>query len=343
MLFQVLANARESFWMPERASTFANEVDWLFYCILGVCVFLAALIFVPLVVFVIRYRHRGPNDEPMAKSPSNSTALQLIWTIVPTLIVLTIFYFGFIGYLDMSVVPPNAYEIQVSGKMSKWSFIYPNGYSDGELHVPKGIPVHLVLTSEDVIHDLYIPAFRIKKDAVPGRYNKLWFQASRTGSFDAYFAEYGGNNYPQMMTKVVVHEPEEFDAWLEKASNWENRMTPLEAGKMFFNNRGCNQCHTVDGTRMIGPSLKDLYGSMQPLTNGAKVLADEAYLRESILVPGAKIVEGYTDVMPSYQGTLKERDLRALILWMKSQSVHSTTAPTTKPAGAADAESPPRK
>ena len=339
MLSMLLATPSESFWLPQRASTVAADVDWLFYFISGICIIFTALILVLLTVFIIRYRYRGPDDKPMARSPSNSTALEISWTVLPTLIVLTIFYTGFEGYLHMSVVPPNTYEIKANGKMWKWSFTYPNGYSDAELHVPKGIPVRLVLTSEDVIHDLYIPAFRVKKDATPGRFNRLWFQTTATGTFDAYCAEYCGTNHSNMTTKVIVQERSDFDAWLEKASDWARVMTPVEAGQMFFSTRGCNQCHTVDGSRLIGPTLKDLYGSMQPLRDGAQVLADENYLHESIVQPGAKVVAGYDNVMPSYQGTLKDRDINAIILWMKSQSVYGAlappgTAPVTAPATA---------
>jgi len=320
MLSILLANSSESFWLPRGASTIAADVDWLFYLIGGISVIVTTVIFALLAVFVIRYRYRGPDDKPMAKSPSNSTALEVSWTILPTLIVLMVFYSGFEGYLHMSVVPPNAYEIQVSGKMWKWSFTYPNGYSDGELHLPRGIPVRLVLSSADVIHDLYLPAFRVKKDAVPGRYNSLWVQTTETGTFDACCAEYCGTDHSGMSAKVIVQEQSDFDAWLEKASDWARVMSPAEAGKMFFNTRGCNQCHTDDGSRLIGPSLKDLYGSKQPLKGGGggtQVLADENYLRESIVRPGARIVEGYENVMPSYQGTLKDRDIAPLILWMK--------------------------
>ena len=346
MISILLSNAGGSFWMPERASTIAPEVDRLFYFILGICAIFTTLIFTLVVSFAIRYRYRGPDDKPMPKAPSHSTALELTWTIIPTLIVLTIFYFGFEGYLNMAVTPPNAYEIQVNGKMWKWSFTYPNGYVDGELHVPRGMPVRLLLTSEDVIHDLDIPAFRVKEDAVPGRYNKLWFQATRIGTFDVYCGEYCGLSHSQMITKVIVHEPGEFDAWLEKASAWQNRMGPVEAGKMFFNTRGCSQCHTTDGSRLIGPSFKDVYGSMAPLNDGTQVRADENYLRESILLPGAKIVAGYTNVMPSYQGALKDEDINAIIAWMKSLSVHdapASTAPATRAAPAAGAQANPEE
>ena len=346
MLPMFLAITNGSFWMPEQASTVAADVDWLFYFVLSICAAFTALVVVLVLVFAIRYRYRGPDAKPMAKAPSNNIALELTWTIIPTLVVLTIFYFGFEGYLNMTVAPPNAYEIQASGKMWKWLFTYPNGYVDGELHVPKGMPVRLVLTSEDVIHDLDIPAFRVKQDAVPGRYNKLWFQATATGTFDLCCAEYCGLNHSEMTTKIIVHEGGDFDAWLEKASAWQNRMSPVEAGKMFFSTRGCSQCHTTDGSRLIGPSLKDVYGSMVPLNDGTQVLADENYIRESIVSPGAKIVAGFSNVMPSYQGALKEQDIAAIILWMKSQSEHYTpapasTAPTTQTARALGAERSP--
>jgi cytochrome c oxidase subunit 2 len=240
----------------------------------------------------------------------------------------------------MSVIPPDAYEVQVTARMWTWSFMYPNGHIDGELHVPINTPVRLVLHSEDVIHSLFIPAFRIKKDAVPGRYNKFWFEANQAGTFDVFCAEYCGTQHSQMLTKVVVHEKADFQAWLERASNWETRMTPVDAGRMLYETRGCAQCHSLDGSPNIGPSLKDVFGSTVQLSDGSQVVADENYLRDSILYPQKQIVAGYNPVMSSYAGILKDRDVTAVIWFLKANSRHYqgptpqrlTTGPATTQA-----------
>jgi len=188
-----------SFYMPPQASTVAPDVDWLFNFILGITIFFCALIFTGMLVFGIKYRHR-PGHEG-GEAPGHSTGLELTWTIIPTIIVLVVFFFGFRGFLNMAVVPPNSYEIIVQSKMWNWAFQYPNGTVTSELHVPKDRPIRLVLTSDDVIHSFYIPAFRTQKMSVPGRYNRAWFQATQTGTIPIYCAQYCGTNHSEMLSK----------------------------------------------------------------------------------------------------------------------------------------------
>jgi cytochrome c oxidase subunit II len=189
-----------------------------------------------------------------------------------------------------------------------------------------------VLQSQDVIHSLYIPAFRFKRDVVPGRYNKWWFQADKLGDYDIYCAAYCGTKHSTMLSKVHVHEQDEFRKWLEGASKWETRMTPMQAGMNFFKTKGCAQCHSVDDTRIIGPTFKDLFNAKVALTDKSIVIADENYIRESILEPGKQIVAGFDNVMPTYKGRMKDSEINALIAYMKSISVHyKETGPTTKP------------
>ncbi|MGE5612452.1 MAG: cytochrome c oxidase subunit II [Bacillota bacterium] len=336
MLMPIL-NPFLAFWMPERASSVAGDVDWLFRFILGISVFFFVLIVVLMILFVWRYRYREGKQQPAATS--HNTALEITWTLIPTILVIVIFYYGFRGYLHMSVVPPNAYEIQVTGRMWNWSFTYPNGHVDSELHAPVDTPIRLVLSSDDVIHSLFIPAFRIKKDAVPGRYNRFWFRATQIGTFDIYCAEYCGTNHSRMLTKAIIHDTTDFQNWLAKASNWETQMSPAEAGRMFYERRGCMQCHSTDGSRLIGPSFKDLFGHEVSYSGGKKLVADENYIRESIYEPAAKIVDGFDNVMPSFKSSLSDKDVTALIAYLKSISAHykgslagPTTAPVTAPA-----------
>jgi cytochrome c oxidase subunit II len=319
-------------WMPQRASTVAGDVDWLFNLILGISAFFFLLVVSLLVYFVIRYRHRTGEARP--KTASHNTPLELIWTIIPTIIVIIIFYFGFRDYMHMAVSPPGSYEIQASARMWAWSFTYPNGHVDTDLHVPVDTPVQMVLTSQDVIHSLYIPAFRVKKDVVPGRYNKMWFQATKTGTYDLYCAAYCGTGHSQMITRVIVHDPDEFKQWLAKAGDWGSTMSPAQAGRLLFERRGCMQCHSTDGTRIIGPTMKDLFASELSYGRGNKIVADENYIRESMYDPGAKVVDGFDNVMPSFKGMFSEKDVDAMIAYLKTISSHYKAPPPASPATA---------
>jgi len=333
MMAWMLANSGRTFWMPEDASTLAAPVDGLFRFILGISVFFFFLILVLMIVFIIRYRHREGAEHSTAAG--HSTVLELTWTIIPTILVVIIFIYGFRGYMKMAVAPADAYEIQVTGSMWTWSFTYPNGHVDAVLHVPPDQPVRLVLTSMDVIHSVFIPAFRVKKDAVPQRYNRMWFQATRPGEYDLYCAEYCGTAHSQMITKVVVHNSaSEFREWLREASNLDDRFSPIEAGKILVERFGCLQCHSLDGSIIQAPSFKDLFGSQVQLDTGRSVTADEAYIRESILMPQAKIVRGFPANMPSFQGRLTDRDINAIIMFLKSNSAQfqGSLEPPTAPA-----------
>ena len=331
------------FWMPPRASTVSGDVDNLFNFIMWLSIFFFVLIMVLMVVFVWRYRHRRGDDPSQSSRGSHSTALELTWTIIPTILVVIIFYYGFRGFLDMAVSPPNAYEIQVTARTWSWTFTYPNGAVTNELHIPKDTPIRLVLSSDDVIHSFFVPAFRVKRDAVPGRFNRMWFTATMSGTYDVFCTEYCGRDHSEMKTKAVVYETmDEFRKWLEETARWEGRMTPVEAGKMLIEQRGCVSCHSLDGSRGQGPTFKDVFGSQRPLTAGPAAVADEDYIRESILYPSAKIVAGYPPVMPSFAGSLREEDIRAIIAFLKTQSVNfkgnleelnaAATQPATKPA-----------
>lgn len=333
MLNTLPSTLAASFWMPEGASTYAGEIDRLFNFILYLSIFFFVLIAAMMALFIWRYRHRPGGPEH--GQPTHSTALELTWTIIPTILVVIIFYGGFKSYLRMSVAPPNAYEIQVTGRMWNWSFTYPNGHTDSELHIPVNTPIRLVMTSEDVIHSFFVPAFRIKRDLLPQRFNKLWFQAHQTGTFDIYCAEYCGTGHSVMRGQVFVQEPGEFRKWLEEAAKWELRMTPVQAGQMFYEKRGCVQCHSIDGSRIIGPSFKDFFGRQVVTADGKSLLADENYIHESIVDPGAKISAGFDNVMPSFKTSLREQDIAAIIAYLKTISQHhkgDPTAAATQPA-----------
>jgi cytochrome c oxidase subunit 2 len=305
-----------SFWMPPQVSTVAHNVDWLFNFILAISVFFFVLIVVVMVVFVLKYRRR--EGEGVQASPSHNLPLELTWTGIPVAIVIVIFFFGFKGYLDMATPPANAYQILVEGQKWKWSFTYPNGYVDENLHVPVDRPIELVMSSADVIHSLYVPVFRIKRDVVPGRYAKVWFEATEPGEYDLFCAEYCGTSHSDMLAHVVVHPPGEFEAWLEQASNFLETMSPVDAGRKLFQTRGCMQCHSLDGSAKTGPTLLNIFGHSVKLSDGTTVTADENYIRKSILEPAAQVVAGFEPVMPTFQGRLKDAEIMAIIEYLKA-------------------------
>lgn len=316
---RVTAGLEPSFWLPPQVSTVARSVDWLFYFILGICIVFFVLIVVLMAIFIVKYRRREDRQDG-EESPRHNLTLELSWSVIPLILVVIIFFFGFKGFLDISTPPANAYEIYVEGQKWNWTFTYPNGYVDADLHVPVNRPVRLVMSSADVIHSLYVPAFRIKNDVVPGRYSQAWFEATEAGEYELFCAEYCGTSHSDMIAHVVVHAPGEFETWLENASNFLETMTPIDAGRKLYSLRGCQQCHSVDGTPKIGPTLSGIFGHDVSLEGGGTINVDENYLRRSILEPAVDIVAGYEPVMPTYQGRLKDAEINAIVEYIKSLS-----------------------
>lgn len=319
MVLPLLAQAAgsgESFWLPEQGSEIAQAVDWLFYFIFGVSAFFFALIVTLMTVFVIRYRRRP--DESSGHAPDHNTKLELTWTLIPLVLVIFIFYKGFTAYLDMRTSPSLAYDVQVIAKKWQWLFKYPDGHVDSVLHVPLDEPVRLVMSSQDVIHGLYIPAFRINMDVVPGRYTKIWFRAVTPGEYQLYCTQYCGQGHSDMTTKVVVHTRSDFESYLNKEANPLKDLSPVKAGELLYQRRGCAQCHSIDGTAGTGPSFKGIFGKTAEFSNAAPVEVDENYIRESILNPSAKIVKGYRDQMPTFKGVVSDEEITDLIEFIKS-------------------------
>jgi len=314
-----LAQLPDSFWMPTQASTNAGEVDTVFFIIYWISVFFFAIIVGLMALFVVRYRRRKPGDEA-GEAPTHSNTLEITWTVIPIVISLVLFVLGFKSYMNISTPPRNAYEISVTGQKWQWFFTYPNGFISEELHVPVDRPVKLVMTSEDVIHSLWIPAFRVKKDVVPGRYTRTWFQAKDPGTYPLLCTEYCGTGHSDMLTVVTVHESGRFETWMEKAANLYDTMPPAEAGEMLVQRKGCVQCHSLDGAAGIGPSFQEMYGHTFQTTDGQSVVSDENYIRESILDPMASVIAGYEPVMPTFAGKLKDKEITYIITYLKSIS-----------------------
>ena len=306
-----------SLFLPPGHSTFSGEVDSLFHFILyASAVFLAIVVF-GIIFFVLRYRRRP--KEGVVEGPTHSTALEIIWSVIPTILVVIVFFWGFRLYLKMSIPPKDALEIKVTGQKWFWTFDYPNGANTlNELVVPVGKPVKLLMSSRDVIHGFYIPDFRIKMDVVPNRYTITWFEAVQTGVFNIFCTQYCGKGHSEMIAKVKVLGEREYNDWLISETKAGEGMSLEDFGAKLYVSRACVTCHSVDGTANVGPSLKMIFGHQVKLADGSSVSADENYIRESILNPQARIVAGYQPVMPTFQGILNDRELDALIAYIKS-------------------------
>ena len=314
----------DGFWLPDSAAT-NPAMDRVFNLTLIICSVLFVIVVGLMMLFVVRYRRR-PGIPPQ-KSTAHNMLLETTWTAIPLLIVAVIFYQGFVAYMQMQTAPPGCYDLRVTARQWAWQFIYPNGHVDENLHVPAGEPVRLTMTSQDVIHGLWIPALRVKQDVVPGRYASMWFQADKAGTYDLLCTQYCGDEHSNMLSTVVVQTRKDYDAWLKDAANYLKTLPPAEAGKILYHRRGCVQCHSIDGTAGTGPSLKGIYGKPQQLNDGKTVVADDNYIRESILEPQAKIVAGYQPVMSTYKGLVSDDEITALIEFIKSLSPKSPLPP----------------
>jgi cytochrome c oxidase subunit 2 len=325
---------------PEAASSFASEVDALYFFIVAVSAFFAIAVSAAVVLFAYRYR-RKHNDE-IGAHIEGSLPLELAWSIIPTLISMVMFVWGAKLYYEMRRPPAEALQIYAVGKQWMWKFQHQGGQREiNELHVPMGRPVKVLVTSEDVLHDLYFPSFRTKIDAIPGRYMPMWFTATKPGRYHIFCAEYCGTKHSGMIGTVIVMQPQEYQDWLAGGGT---EGTMAERGAKLFNDLACNTCH-LDNGQGRGPSLKDIVGKTVEMNDGSMMLVDESYLRESILNSQAKIVKGFTPLMPTFQGLISEEGLAALIEHIKSlspQASASTPAlvPAAAPASAGTSDAP---
>ena len=306
--------------LPPPVSTFAQDVDPLFNFLVYASLFFFILITTGVILFAIKYRRKKGAEEP-GKGPSHNTYLELTWMIIPTILVLIVFFWGFKGFMKMSIVPKDAMEIKVTAQKWFWSFDYPEGAAAvNELVVPVDKSVKLLMSSKDVIHSFFVPAFRVKRDVLPNRYTIAWFKAVKEGEYQLFCAEYCGTKHSEMLGKVRVVSDREYKEWLEKSSASGEGMTPSDYGAKLFVSKACITCHSVDGKPGNGPSLLGIFGEETKFTTGPPMVVDENYIRESILEPRAKIVIGYQPIMPTYQGILKDKDIDALIAYLKSLS-----------------------
>jgi cytochrome c oxidase subunit 2 len=314
---------------PEAASTFAWQVDYLYFYLIAISVVFTIPIVVAVFFFAIRYREK----EKFATGAEihGSIVLETTWSIIPFIVSMTIFLGGAYVYYNQYRIPEDAMEIFVVGKQWMWKIQHGTGQREiNELHVPVGRKVKLTMTTEDALHDFFIPAFRTKADVVPGRYTYLWFEATKPGKYHLYCAEYCGLNHSGMIGSVYVMEQRDFDNWLAGS---ESGQTPVEQGRDLFENKlGCASCH-AGGPQQRGAKLEGIFGKEVKLAGGQTVIADDAYLRNSILNPGAQIVEGYQPIMPTFKGQVTEEQLVSIVAYIKSLS--GVTGTTSAPAPAA--------
>ncbi len=313
--------AEGTFWFPVQASTLAPKSDWTFYYIYWISAFFTALIVAAMIFMAIRYRYRkGVWDGE--ESPGHGLALELTWSGIPFLLTIAMWYTGFKSYMYGDTPPPNGYEIQVKARQWNWEFIYPNGAKSTELHLPVEQDVTFVMSSADVLHSFWIPAFRVKKDIVPGRYTKTWVHSTLEGQYTLFCTEYCGKDHSQMMAQVFVEDQATFDGWVAKQANPYldedgQPFTPVAIGEKIYGQH-CFACHSIDGSAVVGPSWKGSWGTERTFENGDTRLFDENYFKESLLDPGAQVVKGFPPAMTSYRGVFKDSEIDGLIAYIKS-------------------------
>ena len=307
---------------PEQASSVAPLVDGLYLSLVVVTGAVSLLIWIVIFYFAIKYRRRPDNE--LAQEQEPPAILEMTWTVVPLIIFIGIFVAGAWVFLRMQVVPRNALEVYATGRQWMWKFQHPTGQREiNELHVPVGRAVKITMASEDVIHSLWFPVFRVKADVLPNRYRTMWFEATKTGRFHIFCAEYCGTSHSGMIGSVIVMEPTDYQRWL--AGGTEGSLA--SQGEKLFQKYACNTCHMDNGTGR-GPMLAGAYGKTRPLADGSSVVIDDNYIRESILHPQAKIAAGFQPVMPTFQGQVSEEDLIRLLAYVKSLPAPQTAGAT---------------
>lgn len=298
---------------PERASTVAGRIDTFFHFMVVLCAFVALLVIVLIFYFCIKYR-RGSNAD-RSRLLINNYKLESAWTIVPLGIFIFIFIWGANLFFTIYQPPPGAIEIYVVGKQWMWKIQHPEGQREiDELHVPMGRPVKLTMTSQDVIHDFFIPAFRVKQDVLPGRYTSLWFEATKPGEYHLFCSQYCGTNHSLMVGRVIVMKPADYEKWLKTGTTNESLAS---AGQRLFQQFGCSGCHGPNSS-VHAPKLEGVFGKPVHLQGGETVIADEKYIRDSILLPESHVVAGYMPIMPSFKNQINEEQLLQIIAYIKS-------------------------
>lgn len=313
--------ALRNFFLPPAKSTMAQEVDALFWFVHISSLVLTIGILIAIAYFLYKFRRKSENDVTPVITHNNK--LEVTWSVIPLVLCLIIFGWGYQTYVNMITSPDDAYEVNVSAQKWLWNFTYENGArSTGELHVPAGRPIKLIMSSNDVIHSFFVPDYRIKQDVVPGRYTETWFQVPEPGESIIFCTEYCGTGHSDMYGKVVVHEQQDFENWLANNAGGASKpedLAPAEWGQQLAQQNACQTCHSPDGADLTGPTWQGTFGAQHTMADGSSVEVDENYLRESILDPNAKVREGYQEgLMPTYQGVLNDEQINAIIEYIKT-------------------------
>jgi cytochrome c oxidase subunit II len=298
---------------PPEASTSAHQIDWIYFALVALTFLICAIVFVPIIVFAIKYRRGSKADRSNPRV--ESVFIESGWTIVPLLIFIGLFSWGAVVYFHVERPPRDALQVLVVGKQWMWRLQHAEGKQEiNELHVPVGRAVALTMTSQDVIHSFFVPAFRLHQDVVPGKYTSEWFKPTLTGEYHIFCSQYCGTQHSAMIGRVVVMEPVDYERWLNTGAPMESI---ARAGERLFRERGCSGCHSVN-SKFHAPLLEGIYGKSEPLENGEMATVDERYMRDSIFLPGKEIAKGYQNIMPSFAGTLSEEEIMQLIAYIKS-------------------------
>jgi cytochrome c oxidase subunit 2 len=331
----------------KEAATFAADVDRAFWITTGISLAMFLLVAGLMVYFIVRYHHSRVKPDEI-RNIKDHVGLEIAWTVIPTILLFVIFYYGYTAFRAVRTLPEDAFIVDVLGKRWSWTFTYPNGKRTAELYVPSGENIRLLLHApeDDVLHSFYIPAFRVKEDVVPGRETHIWFKATEPGRYDIQCAEYCGMRHSYMLSKVEVMEKAAFDAWYAS-----DRLNPHETGapkgegEVLYKTLGCSGCHSLDGSIIVGPSFKGLFGKkVRAVTGGTvrEIVADEAYLCHAIREPGADVAEGFPEgVMPDLSDQISEEQMDAIIAFIKEQGApesEDVSRPKAEPAAAPEAK-----
>ena len=307
---------------PKQVSSFAHDIDNLFFFIFYASVVLFLIVVIGMMYLAIKYRFKKGDEVRLTSSLDHNTFLEVLFFVIPLILVTITFVWGIRSYLNMVIVPDDAIEIKVTGQSWFWTFDYPEGGSTlNELVVPVETPIKIVLSSRDVLHSFYIPVMRAKMDVLPNRYNVMWFDANQAGEYEIFCTEYCGTGHSNMNAKVIVLPQKMYEIWLAEAGSADDDLPLEELGEKLYSKKACNTCHTLDGTALVGPSYlqtSQMWGQERVFDDGSSAIIDENYVRSSILEPQTQIVAGYQGVMPTYQGLLNDRELDALIAFLKT-------------------------
>ncbi|MCP4291500.1 MAG: cytochrome c oxidase subunit II [bacterium] len=306
-------------WFPPDASFHASEMDSAFFTIYMAAAFAVILVVGLAFLFVMQNRRKDKNEKALPTGKANML-FQGLWVLCALGLALFAFNLDFCGFMDRQVAPGNATQIEVTARQWDYDFVYPNGHVADTLHVSIGEAVQLNLTSEDVVHSLTIPALRLNQAALPGQKTSAWFRADRQGTYDVRSNIYSGKGYPGMQTALVTHTEAGFDKWMASVTDIFAGKTMEEVGELLYNKHGCKACHSIDGVKLVGPSFKDLYGHTFDTKEGIQVVADDAYIKESILTPNVSVIAGFEPVMTPYEGKLNDKEIEAITAWLKTMS-----------------------